>query len=131
MAKKRTIIIIALAVIFPIVLTVGILAIVAFALLIGPKSTEEYTCAISQLKTNEQAVEMIGEKMEEGLYVIPSININGPVRNVTFSTPISGSNGSFTLVVTSYRDVFRSDFRMGIQKDDELVEIYEGSYPCK
>ena len=49
---------------------------------------------------------------------------------LVFSTPISGSNGSFTLVVASFRDSFRSDFRMGVKKDKKLVEIYEGSYPC-
>lgn len=128
--RKRTIVIIALAVVLPILMITVISAIIAGSVLIGPKSTYEYKCALAEIKNSSEARDILGENIEAGLYVLPNININGSVRNVNFSTPIYGSKGSFSLVVNSYRDAFRSDFQMGIEKDGKLIEIYKGAYPC-
>lgn len=130
-SRKKIYIIVALAVIFPILLTGGIIAVVFGVVFFGTKSVEEYQCAISEVKKDEKAIELLGEPMEEGFYIIPNIEISGPRREVHFSTPLSGPKASGSLLVTSYRDAFRSDFLMTLEIDGDGTILYKGAYPCQ
>ena len=111
-------------------LTVGIIVAIVGALFIGTKSTAEYKCAISETAKNEKAIDILGEPIEAGFYLVPNIQISGPRREVNFYTPLSGPKASGTLTVASYRDAFRSDFLMQLESGGETVELYRGTYPC-
>ncbi|MDH3494467.1 MAG: cytochrome c oxidase assembly factor 1 family protein [Acidobacteriota bacterium] len=130
-SNKKIYLIIGLVVIVPIILTVGLIVVIVGALLVGSKSTYEYKCAIAEVKKDQKAIEMLGEPIEEGFYLVPNIEINGPRREVNFFTPVSGPKGSGTLTVSSYRDAFRSDFLMQLEKDGETEVLHKGTYPCE
>lgn len=130
-SKKKIYIIIGIAIIIPVVLTIGIIIAVVGALFIGTKSTAEYKCAMSEVGKNDKAIAVLGEKIEAGFYLVPNIEISGPRREVNFYTPVSGPKGSGTLTVSSYRDAFRSDFLMQLESGGDTEVLYKGKYPCE
>lgn len=131
-SNKKLFIIIGVVLIIPIVLTIAIVAIVVGAVFVGAKSVDEYQCAISEVKTNKVAIEMLGEPIEEGFFMFPDIEIAGPRRDVNFTITVSGPKDSRTLFVSSRRDVFRSNFMMALRSSDEgSTVLYNGSYPCQ
>lgn len=130
-SRKKMYILIGVIVLIPIVLTVGIVLAVFGAVFFGTKSVEEYKCAISEVQKNDKAIEMLGEPMKEGLFMVPNIEINGPRRYVNFSTSMTGPKKSGTLWVSSERTAFKSNFMMALEADGEKTVLYNGSYPCK
>ncbi len=130
-SRKKMFILIGIAVLIPIILTVGIIIAVFGAIFFGTKSVEEYKCALAEVRKNDKAVEILGEPMEEGLFMVPNIEINGPRRYVNFSTSMTGPKNSGTLYVSSERNAFRSNFMMALEAEGEKTVLYTGSYPCK
>ncbi|MCB1023824.1 MAG: hypothetical protein KDB79_05520 [Acidobacteria bacterium] len=130
-SRKWIIIVIVLVVILPIFLTFGIFAVVFGGLYYGTKNTEEFKCAMSEVRKNKDAVELLGEPINDGYFVMPSIEISGPVRRVNFSVPVTGSKSSATLEVNSFRDGFNSNFMMSLRGDGgKKLLLHRGSYPC-
>ena len=131
-SRQCIIIVVLFSVIVPIVMTVGILGLVFGGLYFGSKSTEEYKCAMSEIKKNKQAIELLGEPIEDGYFVMPNIEISGPIRRVNFSVPVSGSKGSGKLQVISFRDGFNSQFMMNLRGDGgKNLVLHKGSFPCE
>jgi Cytochrome oxidase complex assembly protein 1 len=114
-----------------IVPTIVILAVVFGGLFFGVKSVEEYGCAMTEIRKNKQAIELLGEPMTEGTFVLPNISISGTKRDVQFSVSMTGPKGTGKLMVVSYRDSFRSDFAMMMNKDEKGAMLYSGTYPCQ
>ncbi len=111
--------------------TIAIMVFVFGGVFFGTKSIEEFGCAMTEIRKNKQAIELLGEPMTESYFVLPSIEISGTKRDVNFQVSMSGPKGSGTLMVVSYRDSFRSDFQMMFNKDDKGVILYNGIYPCR
>lgn len=131
-SKTWVIAIILLVVILPIFLIAAIIAAVLGGLYYGTKSTEEFKCAMSEIQKNKEAIKLLGEPIEDGFLVIPSIEISGPVRRVNFSVSVTGSKSSGTLNVNSFRDGFNSNFMMSLEGDgEENLLLHKGSYPCR
>ncbi len=112
------------------VMVFGIFSLVIGGLYFGTKSTEEFKCAIAEVRKNEKAVAALGSPIEDGYLVIPNIEISGSRREVYFSVPLTGPKGSGTLTVSSYRDQFRSDFMMSLESGNKTETLYKGTYPC-
>jgi len=127
---KKLFVILALAIGLPIVMTVGIMAMVFLGLGVGTTSVEEYKCAMSEIRKSKEASEFLGEPIKEGYFVMPNIEISGSRRDVNFHVSVSGSKSSATLTVNSYRDRFQSNFQMYLEKDGKNIPLYSGVYPC-
>ncbi len=112
------------------VIVVGIFSLVIGGLYFGTKSTEEFKCAIAEVRKNEKALAALGSPIEDGYLVIPNIEISGSRREVYFSVPLTGPKGSGTLNVSSYRDQFRSDFMISLESGNKTETLYKGTYPC-
>ncbi len=130
-SSKKLFVILALAIGLPIVMTVGILAMVFGGLFFGTTSVEEYKCAMSEIRKNKEAVDFLGEPMKESYFVMPNIEISGSKRDVNFHVAVSGSKSSAILTVNSYRDRFQSNFQMYLEKDGKNIPLYNGVYPCR
>ncbi|NNE97691.1 MAG: hypothetical protein HKN25_01590 [Pyrinomonadaceae bacterium] len=131
-SRKWIIAIIIFAVFVPIVMTVGIFALVFGGLYFGSKSTEEFKCAMAEINKNKEATELLGKPIEDGYLVMPNIQVSGPMRRVNFSVPVSGPKGSATLQVISYRDGFNSNFQMSLRGEGEMNRLlHRGKFPCK
>lgn len=129
-SRKWIIAIVLIAVVIPIVMTVGIIGLVLGGLYYGSKSTQEFECAMSEINRNKEAIELLGAPIEDGYLVMPNIEISGSERRVNFSVPVTGSIRSGSLLVNSYRDSFRSDFLMQLTSDGKKVVLHRGSFPC-
>ena len=130
-SKKAIFLIVGVAVIIPIVITAGIIAIVFGGLYFGSKNTEEFVCAMSEIQKNDRAKEILGEPIDDGFLIIPNIEIKGGRRIVNVSVSVSGSKGSGNMTVNSYRDAFRSDFLVILEAEGKKSEIYRGRFPCE
>jgi nitrate reductase NapE component len=128
--KKLIIFLIVIVVIFPIVLTVGIFALIGGGLYYGTKSTEEFKCAMAEIRKDKNAIEILGEPIADGYLVWPNIEISGSRRDVQFKVPVSGPKSSGSLTVISFRDGFRSNFSMQLESEGKQVQIYRGVFPC-
>ena len=95
------------------------------------KSVEEYNCAMTEIRKNKKAIELLGEPMTDDSRVSPNIRISGAKRDVQFRVSMSGPKGTADLIVISFRDSFRSDFKMLLGKDDKGETLYKGTYPCQ
>lgn len=129
--KKLIIILILFVVILPIVGMVGIFALVGGGLYFGTKSTEEFKCAMTKIREDKKAVEILGKPIEDGYLVVPNIETSGARRDVQFSVPVSGSKTSGKLSVISFRDGFRSNFAMFLTVEGKDTTIYSGVFPCE
>jgi len=130
-SRKWIIAVVLFSVVVPIVMTVGILGLVFGGLYFGSKSTEEFKCAMTEINTNKEAIELLGTPIEDGYFVMPNIEISGPIRRVNFSVPVSGPKGSGSLQVISFRDGFNSQFMMTLKIDGDIKPLHRGSYPCE
>jgi hypothetical protein len=128
--KLRFVIILLLIVGLPLVIFVSVGGILA-SVFLGAKNVEEYECAMSELRKNKEAVEILGDNITDGYFVAPNIEISGQKREVAFTVSVSGSKGSGNLVVSSERSPSRSDFTMMLGSNDGGKMLYNGSYPCK
>jgi hypothetical protein len=121
-------VIIGLSVIVPIIVGLGI---VGGALLMGNKNTEEYECAMSEVKKNNQVRDLLGEPMEAGWLAPGNFSIKNSERNIGFSTSLTGPKGSGTLYVKSFRNPIGSSFQMLLTIDGKDITLHNGTYPCK
>ncbi len=129
---KRPFIIAAVVIGFIAVITAALVAIIAGVFLYSVKYTDEYKCAISQLKNDGQVKNILGEPIEPGFFAfLSSSRTNNSERSAYFQTSVSGPKDSGTLYVSSFRGRLGSNFQMSLNTKSESREIYNGLYPCK
>ncbi|MFV0388095.1 MAG: cytochrome c oxidase assembly factor Coa1 family protein [Pyrinomonadaceae bacterium] len=119
----------AITVIFFVV--VAIIFISVGAVMSGAKSTEEYKCALSLTKESNSAKELLGSNIEDGYWLIPEIKIENSDREISITSPVSGSKNSGYMVLTSKRTSSDNTFVLGITIDEKPTVLYSGVYPCK
>ena len=129
-SRKVIFLIVGVAVVIPVILAAGIIAIVFGGLYFGSKNTEEFVCAMSEIRKNEKAREVLGEPINDGYFIIPNIEIKNGRRTVNVSVSVSGSKSDGTMTINSFRDNFRSDFLVNLEATGKTFEIYRGKYPC-
>lgn len=129
-SSKKKYLIIALIAIVLVAFPVVLFTIIGGALVFGPKMTEEYGCAMSELNKNRKTVEMLGEPLEAGLFAFGNLSIKNQQRSVNFQTSVAGPKGTGTLSVNSFRNPIGSNFRMVLETDGKELVLHDDVYPC-
>ncbi len=122
--------IIAIVVLTTLVSTLGTCGTVGGALLFGNKLTDEYKCAMAEVKKNKEVVKLLGEPLEAGLFAPGNYSRKNSQKNVSFQTSLTGSQGSGTLYVRSFSSPLGSNFQMSLVKDGTELTLYNGVYSC-
>ncbi|QYO66157.1 cytochrome c oxidase assembly factor Coa1 family protein [Leptolyngbya sp. 7M] len=128
---KRPFVIAAIVIGCTAVTTAAFFAVLAGVFLYSVKYTDEYKCAISQIKNDRQVKSILGEPIEPGFFAfLSSSRRNNSERSAYFQTSVFGPNASGTLYVSSFRGRLGSNFQMSLKTNSESREIYNGQYPC-
>lgn len=116
---------------FVIITMIGIGGTIGGVLLFGNKNTEEYKCAMSEIKKNKEVLNLLGEPIEAGWFAPGDFSLKYSERIVKFTTSINGSKGSAMLSVESFRNPIGSKFKMSLSKDGQEITLHNGTYPCQ
>jgi hypothetical protein len=116
----------------PVVFVVGILGFIAYIFLFAPKFTEEYSCAMAQLRKNAEAERLLGSPIEAGFIATGNFSMGSRGRNTHFTTSVSGPKGEGTLKARAYRhDGLGSNLEMILEINGKHIELYDAVYPCQ
>lgn len=69
------------------------------------KQSDAYQISFSELKNNQQVIELIGEPIKPGLFVTGNINTGGGTGKAVISYSISGPKGEATAQVYAFKDI--------------------------
>lgn len=116
---------------FVIITVIGTFGTIGGVILFGNKNTEEYKCAISEIKKNKEVLNLLGEPIEAGWFAPGDFSLKYSERTVSFITSINGSKGSAMLSVESFRNPIGSKFKMSLSKDGQEITLHNGTYPCQ
>jgi len=67
------------------------------------KSNAPYKDSIAAAQSNPDVIDALGEPVKPGFFLTGSLNINNGVGDVSFQIPVSGPNGSGTILVEGDR----------------------------
>lgn len=99
-----------------------------FALIIGSiRSSGAYQTALQEVRTNEQAVALLGEPIEAGWWILGSIETSNDSGNADFEFPVNGSRENGRLHVVAYRDSGQWTItRLELTVQDEVIPLLTG-----
>jgi len=114
---------------------IGVLVLfAAFVALIGTlvfgviKSSAVYKDSLATARSNPAVVQALGAPIEDGIFVMGSINISGSSGNADLAIPISGPKGKGTIYARATRSEGRWTFSrlvVEIKTTKEIIDLIE------
>ncbi len=116
----------------PLVFVAAVIGFVVYILLFAPKFTEEYSCAMSELRKSSDAASLLGSPIEAGLFATGNFSMSTTGRKANFETSVFGPKGDGTVRARAFRDENTgSNLKVTLETGGNQREIYNGVYPCK
>ncbi|MGC9467748.1 MAG: cytochrome c oxidase assembly factor Coa1 family protein [Anaerolineae bacterium] len=96
------------------------------------KGTEEYACAMQQVRQSEVVAQALGEPIEPGFVAwLYQRETGGAMARASFSTSISGPRGRGRIRVDAYRAPVGAYLLVQFKEDGDWIDIYADAYPCR
>ncbi len=92
------------------------------------KSSDVYKDALATARAHPSVVKALGSPIEEGIFVMGSINISGSSGQADLAIPISGSNGKGTIYAVASKSAGQWTFSklvVEIKATKERIDLIE------
>jgi len=111
---------------------IGMVLFMAYIFGFSIKGTDEYACAMRQVRGSDLVEREVGTPIEPGVFAITySRETGGAQASATFATSISGPLGRGKIRVDSYRAPVGAYLLVQFKGNEDWVDVYSGSYPCR
>lgn len=110
----------------------GLLGLIFGAVVAGIRSTDVYEEALDRVRASPEAVEALGEPIEERWWVSGNIEVNGPSGHADFAVPLEGAKAGGTLYVVASKRAGRwamEVLELEVDGREERIDLLGGSDP--
>lgn len=118
-----------LVVILGIAALLGLIGLIFGAVVTGIRSTDVYEEALERVRASPEAVEALGEPIEEKWWISGNIQVNGPSGNADFAVPLRGSKEDGKLYVVAYKQAGRWSMEileLEVKGREERIDLLAG-----
>ncbi len=132
--NKRTFLWLGCGVVAAVFLCIGLVVAATtgiFALAFGSiKSSDVYQQAMSEVTTNPQALNALGQPIEAGWLVSGDVSINGASGDASLSIPVSGPKGKGTLYAEATKSAGTWQFgllQLRVDGQPDIIDLLPGT----